>query len=145
MKHLHKFASVLLALVMAFSLMAPAFAAPTDEPAEPARTGSITINNATKDHTYFAYQIFSGDLSYDSVTTNPDDLTNPVLANIKWGSGVDTTKVPAVLEKLGLPTELTAAQVAAILAGDYNISTGLGDTEIEDQGVVSPGNFCCAD
>lgn len=140
MKHLHKFASVLLALVMALSLMVPAFA----EDTQPAAKGSITINNATKEHTYFAYQIFSGDLSYDAVTENPDDLTNPVLANIEWGSGVDEEKIPAVLEKLGLSTDLTAAEVAAILAGDYNVSTGLGDTEIEGQALVSAKDFAQA-
>ena len=88
MKHMHKFASVLLALVMALSLMVPAFAAegetvePTNpevtEPAAPEATDpatslgtpvkgpqTITIEGATKDHTYDAYQIFKGNLSAD--------------------------------------------------------------------------------
>ena len=48
MKHLHKFASVLLALVMAFALMAPAFASSGDEPwitplASLVVTGSVVV------------------------------------------------------------------------------------------------------
>ena len=56
MKHIKKLASLLLALVMVLSLAVTAFA---DEPT----TYSITINNSTADHTYEAYQIFTGDLS----------------------------------------------------------------------------------
>ena len=67
MKHARKLAGILLAMVMALALALPAFA---DE------TYTITIKNATDGHTYEAYQIFSGDLSGDT------------LSNIEWGNGV---------------------------------------------------------
>ena len=59
MKHTRKLASLLLALVMVFTLATTAFAEET--------TYSITINNSTAGHTYEAYQIFTGDLQ--EVTT----------------------------------------------------------------------------
>ena len=66
-----KFVSILLALVMLLSLATTAFA---DE-ATPV-TYTLTLTNALEGHTYTAYQIFAGDLSED------------VLSNIVWGSGV---------------------------------------------------------
>lgn len=72
MKHAKKFASLLLALVMALALTVPAFGA--DE------TYTITINDTTEGHTFTAYQIFAGDLS------------DSTLSNIVWGSGVNTAK-----------------------------------------------------
>lgn len=137
MKHMHKFASVLLALVMALSLMVPAFAAegetvePTNpevtEPAAPEATDpatslgtpvkgpqTITIEGATKDHTYDAYQIFKGNLSASS--TDNGDLTTPVLSNIEWGAGVDAAKaIEAAKNVLKDDTLTTAAEVAAKL------------------------------
>ena len=55
MNRMKKFASIMLALVMAFALMAPAFASQTNNTG----TGSITIQNASKGHTYEAYQILA--------------------------------------------------------------------------------------
>lgn len=84
MKHAKKLASLLLALVLVFSLTATAFAEGT--------TYSITINNSTAGHTYEAYQIFTG------------DLHERVLSNIEWGSSVsnsaDLGDAAAVAEKL---------------------------------------------
>lgn len=72
MKRTKRIASVLLALVMALSLITTAFAA--------GETYSITIKNDAAGHTYEAYQIFAGDLAIkDGVKT---------LSNIRWGSGV---------------------------------------------------------
>ena len=68
MKHIKKLASLLLVLVMVFALATTAFAEET--------AYSITINNSAKDHTYEAYQIFTGNLS------------GTTLSNIVWGSGV---------------------------------------------------------
>ena len=130
MKHLHKFASVLLALVMALSLMVPAFATETEDvgtppattdtnsqdPISPASPYQITIKNAVKGHTYTAYQIFTGDLAKNG--TN-EQL---VLSNIKWGAAFgaddagpdDTTSISAVFGG-NAPTGETAADFANAL------------------------------
>ena len=50
MKHLKKLAGVLLALAMVFTLALPAFAA----------TVTVPSDGILKDHTFTAYQIFSG-------------------------------------------------------------------------------------
>lgn len=118
MNRMKKFASIMLALVMAFALMAPAFASTggetTGRPQAPtATTGSITINNASKGHTYSAYQIFDGDLSYDSETGG--DLTNPTLSNVEWGTGVNKTAVTAALADTEF-ADMTAADIAAYLS-----------------------------
>lgn len=139
MKHLHKFASVLLALVMAFSLMAPAFAAEGDEP-QTATTGSITINNATKDHTYNAYQIFSGELSYEG-TAEDGDAVKPVLSNVKWGSAIDESMLQEALgEVIGYDGTMTAADVADILSNGYGINVN-GETQTAK---IDPNEFAQA-
>lgn len=83
MKHMKRFASLFLAMLMVFAMTATAFAA---------ETYSITINNSAEGHIYEAYQIFTGDLS------------NKVLSNIKWGSSVSNSatlgNAAAVAEKL---------------------------------------------
>ncbi len=83
MKHMKRFASLFLAMLMVFAMTATAFAA---------ETYSITINNSAEGHTYEAYQIFTGDLS------------EGVLSNIKWGSSVSNSatlgNAAAVAEKL---------------------------------------------
>ena len=45
------------------------------------------IINATKGHTYEAYQIFKGDLTEKT----EDGKTVTVLSNLVWGDGVTTT------------------------------------------------------
>lgn len=123
MNRMKKFASIMLALVMAFALMAPAFASgETDTTPDETQTTaaapvtgpqSITINGATKGHIYDAYQIFKGDLSADSTD---NDLTNPILSNIEWGNGVNADlALTAAKQVLGDDTLTTAAQVAAKL------------------------------
>lgn len=64
MRHFKKLASILLALVMVLSLTVTAFAA--------------NVENAT-DHSYNAYQIFSGTQATDSVP----------LGDVEWGSGIN--------------------------------------------------------
>ncbi len=123
-----KFASIMLALVMAFALMAPAFASGETDTTPPettekleGETGSITINNATAGHTYDAYQIFKGDLSYTG-TNSDGDAKAPVLSNIEWGSGVisEEAALAAAKKVAGLENATSAADVAALLADTKN-------------------------
>lgn len=111
MNRLKKYASLLLALVMALALAVPAMA--SEAPAEGVTTGSITISNASKGHTYEAYQVFKGDLSYDSATGS--DLTNPVLSNVTWGASVNEEAVAGVLANTVFANK-TAAEIAAYLS-----------------------------
>lgn len=69
MKHTRKLASLLLALVMVFALATTAFAA----------TVTVPSDGILKDHTFTAYQIFSG------------REENGVLSDVEWGSGIDPT------------------------------------------------------
>lgn len=76
MKHIKKFASFLLALVMVLSLTTTVFAADT--------TGSITIDNPQKDQTYTAYKIF--DVVYNNEKTAYSytiDSTNEWFSTVK--------------------------------------------------------------
>lgn len=115
MNRLKKYASLLLALVMALALTVPAMATAAE-----GTTGSITINNASKGHTYEAYQIFAGDLSYTSATAG--DLTNPVLSNVVWGSGVNESAVADALAETEFAGK-TAAEIAAYLSDGTNGET----------------------
>ena len=85
MKKLRKMLALLLSLTMILA-MGLSVSAEEDDDAS-SDTYSITITNATEEHTYSAYQIFKGDLS-----TNEND--EKVLSNIEWGEGVyDTTQI----------------------------------------------------
>ena len=64
MKHARKLASLLLALVMVFTLATTAFAADTGATPTPA-TGSITISNAAKGETYTIHKLFDATVSED--------------------------------------------------------------------------------
>ncbi|MCI8715803.1 MAG: isopeptide-forming domain-containing fimbrial protein [Oscillospiraceae bacterium] len=155
MNRMKKFASIMLALVMAFALMAPAFASTggeTTDPGEnppPAATNSqpteatgpfdITITNATKDHTYEAYQIFSGKLSNN---LNPEEgKTKYILSEIEWGTNVNQSALSEALSKVpGLEGLTEAADVADRLANGYE--TGEGDNK--QQHTVSAEAFAQA-
>ena len=101
MKHLKKLASILLVLVMALSVTTTAFAA--------------NVSNKTN-HSYNAYQIFSGTQSDNSVP----------LGDVAWGSGINGA---AFLAELKTDTRFvtggtnifascnSAADVAAVLGG----------------------------
>lgn len=111
MNRLKKYASLLLALVMALALAVPAMASEASGPAPVTGPFEITITNATTGHTYEAYQIFKGDLSAANQTAT--DLTAPVLSNIEWGAGVNAELALAAAQKVLKDTSLaTAAQVA---------------------------------
>lgn len=63
MKRIKKFFAVLIAMIMVLSMSMAAFAAEGD-----ATTGSITVKNATKGHTYTAYKVFDATYSGDAVS-----------------------------------------------------------------------------
>lgn len=68
MRHMKKYASILLALVMALALAVPALAAGNSGTnKEPNNTGKITIDNAIVGQTYTIYKIFDLE-SYSNVT-----------------------------------------------------------------------------
>ena len=127
MKHIKKFASLLLALVMVLSLAVTAFA---DEPT----TYSITINNSTAGHTYEAYQIFTGDLA-----TN--EAGNKVLSNIVWGSGVSeagqTALGDAAAKAETLKTEADAKAFAKAVAPYLTTAAGSANTVTDGKYVIS--------
>lgn len=79
MKTISRIFSMIMVVVMVFTLAVPAFAADDDY--------VITINNSNADssggHTYEAYQIFAGDLTEQGDTIR--------LTNIVWGKDVDGT------------------------------------------------------
>ena len=87
-KHMNKtgkLLSLLLVLAIVFSLSVTALAADT-------YTITIKGDGSTADHTYEAYQIFSGDLHDPNLAKEENEPTQAlILSNIKWGSGVDTT------------------------------------------------------
>lgn len=99
--------ALLCAVVAAFVLAVPAFAAPT--------TYTITINgeHATEGHTYEAYQVFQGEYYYD------ETLGEAKLSNIQWGSGVDGS---AVLNAL----------VADSSAFDNDFKSGMSAAEVAE-------------
>ena len=109
MKHTRKLASLLLALVMVFALATTAFAA----------TVTVPSDGILKDHTFTAYQIFSG------------REENGVLSDVQWGSGINST---AFLEALEADTThgslftncADAAAVAAVL-GTNNTNKDLAN------------------
>ncbi len=92
MNRLKKYASLLLALVMALALAVPAMAGENVEGGEPVApeenaeatvaTSTISLPKDMADHTFVAYQIFSG----TQKNTAEDDAP---LADIKWGNGID--------------------------------------------------------
>ena len=121
MKHIKKLASLLLVLVMVFALATTAFAEET--------TYSITINNSAKDHTYEAYQIFTGDLS------------GTTLSNIVWGSGVSeagqTTLGDAAAKAETLKTEADAKAFAKAVAPYLTTAAGSANTVTDGKYVIS--------
>ena len=121
MKQTKKLASLLLALVMVFALATTAFAEET--------AYSITINNSAKDHTYEAYQIFTGDLS------------GTTLSNIVWGSGVSeagqTALGDAAAKAETLKTEDDANAFAKAVAPYLTTAAGSASTVTDGKYVIS--------
>ncbi|MDY3249130.1 MAG: isopeptide-forming domain-containing fimbrial protein [Candidatus Choladocola sp.] len=96
MKRMKKFVSLLLAAVMVLAMATTVFA-------EESGNYTITINNAATDHTYEAYQIFTGDLS------------GKTLSNIVWGSGITSEGQDYLQNKYDTAGTKSAAGVAAAL------------------------------
>lgn len=121
MKRMKKLASLLLAMVMVLSMTITAFAEGT--------TYSITINNSAEGHTYEAYQIFTGDLSKDT------------LSNIVWGSGVSDTGKTALGDAAAkaetLKTEDDAKTFAKAVAPYLTTSAGSANTVTDGKYVIS--------
>lgn len=121
MKHIKKLASLLLVLVMVFALATTAFAEET--------AYSITINNSAKDHTYEAYQIFTGDLS------------GTTLSNIVWGSGVSeagqTALGDAAAKAETLKTEADAKAFAKAVAPYLTTAAGSANTVTDGKYIIS--------
>ena len=126
MKHIKKLASLLLVLVMVFALATTAFAEET--------TYSITINNSAKDHTYEAYQIFTGDLATNKAG-------NKVLSNIVWGSGVSETGQTALGDAAAkaetLKNEADAKAFAKAVAPYLTTAAGSANTVTDGKYVIS--------
>lgn len=113
MKHTKKFASLLLALVMVFALAVPAFAA----------TVTVPSDGILKDHTFTAYQVFSG------------REENNILSDVQWGSGISSDNFLKALKAETTYGSLftscnTAADVAKVL-GDNNTNTELANKVAE--------------
>ena len=124
MKTRHGLLALLGALVAALALAVPARAA------EPTYTITIQGDGLAADHTYEAYQVFSGDLS-------TEEGGQPVLSNVDWGTGVDVEKaVPegggkTLIQALAGTASFTgctsAADVAERLSGQTETSTVVND------------------
>lgn len=82
MNKTNKLLSLLLVLTIVFSLSVTALAADT--------TYTITVDGSgtVANHTFEAYQIFSGDLH--APETGEGGNTSKILSNIVWGTGVNT-------------------------------------------------------
>ncbi|MDD3260490.1 MAG: hypothetical protein PHU79_01045 [Oscillospiraceae bacterium] len=110
MKKAKRLLSVLLAAAMTVAMfILPTFAADTT-------TYKVTVDNATADHTYEAYQVFAGDLS-----------TSGVLSNVTWGTGVKGDELLTALKSdttVGskFTNAKSAADVAAAMSGITNDS-----------------------
>ena len=121
MKQIKKFASFLLALTLVFALAATAAAEGT--------TYSITINNSAEDHTYEAYQIFTGDLNEGK------------LSNIVWGSGISeagkTALGDAAAKAETLKTEADAKAFAKEVAPYLTTAAGSANTVTDGKYVIS--------
>ncbi|MBP3673360.1 MAG: SpaH/EbpB family LPXTG-anchored major pilin [Oscillospiraceae bacterium] len=103
MKHMRKLFAVLLAVMMVMGLATTAFAA--------------TVDNQTE-HSYAAYQVFTGTQSTDS----------SALGEVKWGTGVDGEALLTDLKKLDNFKDCTdAASVADVLAGQSDKSQDAKD------------------
>ncbi|MDO5545367.1 MAG: SpaH/EbpB family LPXTG-anchored major pilin [Eubacteriales bacterium] len=109
MKHTRKLLSLLLALVMVFALAGTAMAA----------TVTVPSNGILKDHTFTAYQIFSG------------REEGGILSDVKWGSGINSDDFLAALKADttygSLFTDCTDAVAVAKVLGDNNTNTTLAN------------------
>lgn len=118
MKRTKRIASVLLALVMALSLITTAFAA--------GETGSITIDNAVVGQTYTIYQIL------DLESYNKDSGAYAYKATAAWRDFINSAAIKDVYVKVdaqGYVTWDKKADVAAFakLAQEYAAKNSIGN------------------
>lgn len=113
MKHMKKIASVLLTMVMVFAMTMVASAA----------TVTVPSDGILKDHTFTAYQIFSG---------REED---GILSDVQWGSGINSDAFLAALKADttygSLFTDCTDAAAVAKVLGDNNTNTALANAVAE--------------
>lgn len=134
MNKARKLFALLIAMLMAVVLALPAFAdegvAGTESGSTEASTYTITINSNTENHTYQAYQIFAGDLS------------DGVLSNIEWGSGVKngTALLNALKSDETIGTYFTECTTAADVANVLQTATTDGEGDEEEQVSVFASN-----
>lgn len=109
MKHTRKLLSLLLALVMVFALAGTAMAA----------TVTVPSDGILKDHTFTAYQIFSG------------REEGGILSDVQWGSGINSSDFLDALKADttygSLFTDCTDAAAVAKVLGDNNTNTALAN------------------
>ena len=108
MKHMHKLASLLLALVMVFSLATAAFA--TQEGT--LTGGSITINDAVPGQTYNAYQILYLE-SYSHDENGTATGAYAYKANSAWETWLKTQTSYVSFDAQGYVTWVKGADVEA--------------------------------
>ena len=101
MKHVKKLVSILLAMVMVFSMSVSVFAATNNN------SGSITIKDAKEGHTYNAYQI----LVLESYDTGAGAYTYK--ANLPWESWLKTQIQYVAIDAQGYVTWVKGADPAA--------------------------------
>ncbi len=103
--------ALLISFVLVLAMGVTAFASETGDSAGSTGNNTITINNAApaQQHTYEAYQVFSGSLEDGKLT------------KLDWGTGVDGAAILAELisEKI-VPEDTTTAQQVADIIGTYS-------------------------
>lgn len=109
MKKMKKLASFVLAMMMTLAMVISAFAA----------TVTVPSDGILKDHTFTAYQVFSG------------REEGGVLSDVQWGSGIDSgaflTALKADTTYGSLFTDCTDAAAVAKVLGDNNTNTALAN------------------
>ena len=99
MKNLKRFSALLAALVMMLALTSTAFA----------YTITLTQNADDKgEHTYEAYQLFTGDLA--------EIDGKKILSNVVWGANVDQSKLGDLADAINPLRDTTAADYKALTA-----------------------------
>lgn len=112
---------------------------------------SITIKNASANHTYEAYQVFDGDLA----KTTEKDANAPRLSNIDWGEGVNAftydgeSDAAKIAEKLsGQSYDSETAKAFAKEVSAHLVKT-TGESKIEGKNLVitvpKPGYYFVKD
>lgn len=121
MKKMRKILSLMLTMIMVFTMSANVFAAEDTK-------HTITITNTKSGHTYEAYQIFKGDLN----------STGKILSNIEWGDGVKSTELLAALKE---DTKLTTNFAEAATAEDVAAVVAKLDSEALDAFAAVVGKY----